>query len=79
MSFFLKLHVLAKHVPDFLDKQHQKPEFQGYGLGYWNEQCFESVHQDFDGTWENYKADPKSDVYDTQLNKCVYTYNARHI
>ena len=63
ISFFLKLHVLEKHVPDFLDNQHQKLEFQGYGLGFSNEQSFESVPKDFDGTWENYKTDPDSDGY----------------
>ena len=68
-------------MPQFLDMQHSKPEFEGFGLGFWNEQAFESVHQDFKTLWEQsgYKRDIDHPDYDTQLNKCVYKYNARHI
>ena len=79
MSFILKMHVLEVHVPQFLDMMHKIPKFQGCGLGVFAEQAFECVHQDFGDLWENYERDPESDTYDTQLNKCVYTYNARHM
>ena len=64
MSFFHELHVLEVHVPQFLDRQHQKPGYEDVGLGFYNEQSFECVHQDFPKLWENYKRDPDSEGYD---------------
>ena len=61
MSFFLKLH-----VPQFLDRQHQKPGYEDVGLGFYNKQSFECVHQDFPKLWENDKRDPDSEGYDNQ-------------
>ena len=68
-------------VPQFLDLQHTKPEFEGFGLGFWSKQLFESFHHDFKTMWEQcgYIRDIDNPQYDKQLNKCVYTYNGRHI
>ena len=47
--------------------------FEGFGLGFWNEQSFKAVHEDFKTLWEdcNYQRDMDHPDYDNQLNKCV--------
>ena len=57
----------------------KNPKYHDFGLGFWNEQTFESVHKGFEKTWDIYERYPEADDYDTQLNKCVYTYNSRHM
>ena len=70
-----KIHCILVHVPQFLaDKE-------GKGLGVWSEQASESVHHDFSSLWAagSYKRALCHKDYESQLYKCVVTYNLRHI
>ena len=43
-----KVHAIVTHVPEFI-------RMTGEPLGRYSEQAMESVHQDWEKTWENYK------------------------
>ena len=47
-------------------RSDQKPGYEDVGLGVYNKQSFECVHQDFPKLWENDKRDPDSEGYDNQ-------------
>lgn len=51
----------------------------GQGLGLFNEQASESVHSNFDITWNRYKATKSSPVYDKRLLAAVVDYNSSHL
>ena len=67
-----KLHVIFHHVVEFCERN-------GRGLGIFSEQCSESVHYDYEGTWKNYRRNPSAKDYGEQLKKSVIHYNSTHI
>ena len=74
LAFHIKSIALL-FIPQFLaDKE-------GKGLGVWSEQASESVHHDFSSLWAagSYKRALCHKDYESQLYKCVVTYNSRHI
>lgn len=68
-----KIHCILVHVPQFLADKG------GKGLGVWSEQASESVHYDFGNLWQSYKRSLCHADYESQLYRCVVTYNSRHI
>lgn len=72
LSKFPKLHVLVDHVPEFIDRK-QKP------LGFYSEQASESVHYDFQKTWEYFKVNNSHPSFGSQLYRAVLKYNKKHI
>lgn len=67
-----KLHMVMFHVPEFC-REHQE------GLGRFSEQTTESIHQEFDGTWKNYKVPDTSVLYNEKLLNAVVAYNSAHV
>lgn len=72
VSETLKLHVLKTHTGaciKFLENDR--------GLGYWSEQCGESVHREFLITWERYQInDIKNILYEDHLFKAVVEFSS---
>lgn len=69
---FSKLHILVDHVADFIERK-QKP------LGFYSEQASESVHADFQKTWDHYKRATSNPVYGNHLYRAVLRYNKKHL
>lgn len=67
-----KYHIVKFHLEQFCS-------MTGQGLGLYNEQASESVHSNFDLTWNRYKATKTSSVYDDRLRSAVVDYNSSHI
>jgi len=68
-----KLHSIFHHVPEFCDKFDK-------GLGLFSEQSFESLHHNFQQTWNNYKVNNlRHPSYGERLLRAVSTFNSRHI
>lgn len=66
-----KVHAVMFHVRDFCERNTS-------GLGIWSEQSTESLHSDFDKTWQRYKVSGINSNYSTQLLKAVRDYNSKH-
>lgn len=75
VSETLKLHVLKTHTLDciqYLENYH--------GLGYWSEQCGESVHREFLITWERHKInDIDNPSYADHLLSAVIEFSSLNI
>ena len=67
-----KVHAIVTHVPEFI-------RMTGEPLGRYSEQAMESVHQDWEKTWENYKCGEIASRFHEQLFKCVVKYNSSHL
>ena len=67
-----KAHVVFRHVIEFCDHF-------GFGLGYYSEQPFESVHQDWKQIWEHMKVhDASNPRLLERLLLSLQLYNIRH-
>ena len=70
-----KIHIVEKHILDFF-----KDKDDDFGLGFYSEQSFESMHCDMKGEWERVKIlDPNNPNFPDKLFNFVCAYNARHI
>lgn len=67
-----KIHAIFFHVRDFCMK-HKK------GLGFFSEQAMESVHFDFQTTWNDYKVCENNPEYANRLLRAVSAYNSHHL
>ena len=67
-----KLHVLFSHVPEFCQKV-------GKGLGSFSEQASESVHSDFNLTWQRYRRQMNHPQYQDCFLRAVVDYNSFHV
>ena len=67
-----KVHAVFFHIKDFCAQQKR-------GLGFFCEQAIESVHFDFDCTWNKYKVLKSNHNYANQLLRAVIEYNSNHI
>lgn len=67
-----KFHILRFHVPQFCEET-------GHSLGIYNEQASESVHSDYNVTWDRYKAVKTSSVYQESVFRAVVDYNSGHL
>ena len=67
-----KVHAIVTHVPDFI-------RMTGEPLGRYSEQAMESVHQDWEKTWVDYKRGEIAESFHEQLFKCVVKYNSSHL
>ena len=73
LSVTAKVHVLTKHVPEFIEK-HQKP------LGHYCEQVVEQCHSKFDKLFNNYKIkDTNHSNYMQHFFRAVMHFNAYHV
>ena len=72
ISITPKVHTVIKHVEDFCKKH-------GKGLGFYSEQAMESVHHDFDVTWESYKVSEDHSEYKQRLLNSIISYNSNHV
>ncbi len=66
-----KIHVICSHVKEFCDRQ-------GHGLGLYSEQASESVHHDFQKTWERFKVPEGHDSFGPQLLRAVTVSTFSH-
>ena len=48
-------------------------------LGFYSEQASESVHADFQKTWEFFKRNNENPSFGSNLYKAVLRYNQKHI
>ena len=70
-----KVHILIKHVPEFISKY-------GRSLGWFSEQALESTHHDFlKNCWEkqSYKRTIGHPEYAKNLKAAVISYTSKHI
>lgn len=68
-----KVHAVMYHISEFCMMTQR-------GLGAWSEQCGESVHHDFNETWQRFKVnDVERSIYADNLLKCVILYNSQHV
>lgn len=67
-----KVHAVFFHVADFC-KRHQR------GLAFYSEQAMESVHFDFQQTWEKFKVSETNPDYCNALLRAVCVYNSCHL
>lgn len=67
-----KFHIIKFHVEQFC--RHQM-----LGLARFTEQTIESMHQDFDQTWANYKVPEIHVHYEQKICDAVVAYNSSHI
>lgn len=75
VSETLKLHVLTDHVGECL-----KFIKNNYGLGYWSEQCGESIHRAFLKIWNKYKInDITHKSYPNHLLAAVIEFSSLNI
>lgn len=72
ISITPKVHAVFFHILHFCRRT-------GKGLGFFSEQCIESVHADFKNTWAKYKVSNTNVNYPENLLKAVREYNSRHI
>ena len=69
-----KVHVIEKHVPEFLKLKGEET-----GLGFWSEQAMESGHHDFKLEWEKVKVSPNHEEYGERLLSTVVRYAGKHL
>lgn len=68
-----KIHATFFHVQQFC-------EVYGLGLGFYSEQAFETVYNDFNKSWQNFKViNVDNSAYGDKLLRGVCTYNSRHL
>ena len=67
-----KVHAIINHVEEFCTKQEK-------GLGIYSKQAMESVHHDFDETWQSYKVSEIHSDYKNRLLNSIIAYNSNHI
>ncbi len=67
-----KIHVICSHVKEFCDRK-------GHGLELYSEQASESVHHDFQKTWERFKVPEGHDSLEPWLLRAVTEYNSFHL
>ena len=67
-----KVHSIWFEVRIFI-KKHGKP------LGFVTEQKYETVHQDFDTTWDSYKTSENNPNFGEQSTRAVVCYNGYNI
>ena len=68
-----KLHAIFHHVPEFCAKFEK-------GLGLFSEQSFESLHHNFEQTWNNYKMNNlRHPSYGERLLRAISVFNCRYI
>ena len=63
-----KIHAIFFHVEEFCLSH-------GLGLGFFNEQAFESVHHDYSQTWTKYKVMMDNPKYGERLLRSIAVYN----
>ena len=67
-----KVHCVVHHIRQFCEKHSTS-------LGRWSEQSTESLHSDFEKTWERFKVSNGNPKYGSQLLKAVCNYNSNHV
>ncbi len=67
-----KIHAIFDHIAEFCQKR-------GIGLGNFSEQASESVHHDFQKTWERYAMPLGHKDFGKHLCQAVVKYNSQHI
>lgn len=72
ISVTIKIHAIFFHVKEFCRKY-------GKGLGFFSEQAFETVHHDFEETWQNFRRSEELPSYGKKLLRAVCTYNCGHL
>lgn len=72
ISVTSKVHAIFFHVKQFC-------KTFGFGLGFFSEQAFESVHHDFQKTWQDFKVLDENPNYGIKLLRAVCVYNCRHL
>ena len=68
-----KVHAVIYHIADFCS-------LSGRGLAPWSEQTVESLHHDFNKTWEKFFVKRiDNPLYGDHLLRAVKTYNSQHL
>lgn len=67
-----KIHEVVEHVQEFLEEND-------YGLGYYSEQAFESIHTVWQTFFANYCSNPGNSNYLSALHRAVINFNAENI
>ena len=68
-----KVPAVMYHIEEFC-------EMKGMGLAPWSEQTSESLHHDFNQSWENYKIkDTNHPSYGDRLLQAVQNYNSKNL
>ena len=72
ISIIPKVHCVFFEIPLFIDR-HQM------GLGHFTTQKFESMHYDFEPTWNNFKVPENHPQLGPRLKDATVNYNTFHI
>ena len=72
ISVIPKVHCVFFEIPLFIDR-HQM------GLGHFTTQKFESMHYDFEPTWNNFKVPENHPLFGPRLTDGTANYNTFHI
>eukprot|EP00733_Pompholyxophrys_punicea_P000585 Pompholyxophrys_punicea_v1_NODE_178_length_2994_cov_7.487581.p1 type:complete len:680 gc:universal NODE_178_length_2994_cov_7.487581:2498-459(-) len=71
LSVTLKVHVLAKHVVDYLETRSEA----NMGLAFYSEQATESSHSKYKRAWKRFKTNVDNPLYGERLLNCVKDFN----
>ena len=73
----LKIPLIVKgHMIDHVEQFCPR---KGRCLGFYSEQASESVHHDFQKTWQNYMVNVQNPNFGQQLLKATLKYNSKHV
>ena len=73
LNVTLKVHVIARHVAEYLQKYSEPTK----GLGYFSEQANESTHHTWKQYWKRYTVRMDSELYAPRIKLCLedFIYN----